>query len=168
MIEKTAYVVVIAARKLKPYFDAHQVIVLTDLPLKKSLDKIERSGRLAKWAIELNGYGIKYQARTTIKGQALADIFAECSYNPEARSNAQVWQLLTDGSSRNVGAGAGVVLISPEGKTIEYALKFLFRATNNEAEYEAAIAGLQLCKALEAKHVKLKMDSQLVVNQILG
>ena len=56
-----------AARKLKPYFDAHQVIVLTDLPLEKSLDKIERSGRLAKWAIELNGYGIKYQEGTAIK-----------------------------------------------------------------------------------------------------
>ena len=67
-----------------------------------------------------------------------------------------------------MGAGAGVVLISPEGKTINYALKFLFRATNNEAENEAVIAGLQLCRGLEAKHVRLRMDSQLVVNQILG
>lgn len=67
-----------------------------------------------------------------------------------------------------MGADAGVVLISPEGKTIEYALKFQFRATNNEAEYEAAIAGLQLCRASEAKYVKLRMESQLVVNQILG
>ena len=47
MIEKAAYVVIVAARKLRPYFDAHQVIVLTDLPLEKSLEKIERSGRLA-------------------------------------------------------------------------------------------------------------------------
>lgn len=67
--------------------------------------------------------------------------------------------MVTDGSSRNIGAGAGVVLISLEGKTIEYALKFQFRATNNKAEYEAAIVGLQLCKAIEAKHVKLRMDS---------
>ena len=67
LIEKTTYAVVVAVRKLKPYFDAHQVIVLTDLPLEKSLDKIERSGRLAKWAIELNGYGIKYQEGTAIK-----------------------------------------------------------------------------------------------------
>lgn len=59
-------------------------------------------------------------------------------------------------------------MIFPEGKTIEYALKFLFRSTNNEVEYEAAIAGLQICKALEVRHVRLRMESQLVVNQILG
>ena len=45
MIEKAAYVVIVAARKLRPYFDSHQVLVLTDLPLEKSLEKIERSGR---------------------------------------------------------------------------------------------------------------------------
>ena len=47
-------------------------------------------------------------------------------------------------------------------------MKFQFKATNNKAEYEAVIAGLQLCKALEARKVNLKTDSQLVVNQIKG
>ena len=61
-----------------------------------------------------------------------------------------------------------MALITPEGKIIEYALKFQFKATNNEIEYEAVIAGLQLCKALEAKRISLKTDSQLVVNQISG
>ena len=61
-----------------------------------------------------------------------------------------------------------MVLITPEGKVIEYDLKFQFKATNNEAEYEAVIARLQLCKALEARRIGLKTDSQLVVNQILG
>ena len=119
LIKKTAYAVVVAARKLKPYFDAHKVIVLTDLPLEKSLDKIERSDRLAKWSIELNGYGIKYQVRTAIKGQALVDIFVECTHNPELKKDTRIWQLLTNGSSRNVGAGARVVLISPKGNTKE-------------------------------------------------
>ena len=141
-------------------------MVLTNLPLEKSLEKLERSGRLAKWAVELNGLGVKYQPRNAMKGQALADIFVEWTTQDE--SEEPIWQLLTDGSSRLVGAGAGLVLITPEGKVIEYALKFQFKATNNEVEYEAVIAGLQLCKALEARRVNLKTDSQLVVNQILG
>lgn len=66
------------------------------------------------------------------------------------------------------GSGAGIVLISPEQKTIEYALKFMFKTSNNEAEYEAAIAGQELCISLEAEHVHLKTDSQLVANQIRG
>lgn len=49
MIEKVAFVVIVAARKLRPYFDAHQVMVLIDIPLEKSLEKIERFGRLAKY-----------------------------------------------------------------------------------------------------------------------
>ena len=51
MIEKATYAVIVAARQLRPYFDSHQVLVLTDLPLEKSLEKIERSGRLEKWAV---------------------------------------------------------------------------------------------------------------------
>ena len=97
--------------------------------------------------------------------QVLADIFSECVIQEESRE--PIWQLLTDGSSRLVGAGAGLVLTTPEGKIIEYALKYQFKATNHVAEYEAVIAGLQLCKALEVKRISLKTDSQLVMNQIL-
>ena len=116
--------------------------------------------------MELHGLRVKYQPRKAVKGQALADIFVEWTTQDE--SEEPIWQLLTDGSSRLVGAGAGLVLITPEGKVIEYALKFQFKATNNEVEYKAVIARLQLCKALEARRVSLKTDSQLVLNQILG
>jgi reverse transcriptase-like protein len=122
MIEKVAFAIIVAARKLRPYFDVHTVVVLTYLPLEKSLTKIERFGRLAKWAVELNGLGIQFEPRRAIKGQALADIFAEWVTKDE--SEEPIWQLLTDGSSRLVGAGAGLVLITLEGKVIEYALKF--------------------------------------------
>lgn len=144
MIEKVAFVVIVAARKLRPYFDAHQVMVLIDIPLEKSLEKIERFGRLAK-----------YQPKQAIKGQALAYFFVECVTQDE--SEGPIWQLLNDGLSRLAGVGARLVLITPEGKVIEYALKFQFKATNNEALYEAIIAGLQLCKALEVRRVSLKI-----------
>ncbi|XP_021740879.1 uncharacterized protein LOC110707181 [Chenopodium quinoa] len=63
------------------------------------------------------------------------------------------WTVFTDGSATVNGSGAGVVITSPEGKNFEYALKFSFKASNNEAEYEAAVAGLELCIALEAEHL---------------
>lgn len=169
LIEKRAYAVVIAARKLRPCFDSHQVTVLTDIPLEKSLEKIEKSGRMAKWAVELMGYRVKYQARTAIKGQALADLLAKCSYNEgDPDPKVPVWELHTNGSATSQGAGAGIVLVTPEGATLEYAIKFSFSATNNEAEYEVVIAGFELCKSVEAIRVKLMTDSYLVFNQIKG
>lgn len=167
LIEKCAYAVVMANKKLKPYFDAHPIVVLTDIGLDKSLEKLECSGRMLKWAVELSGFGIKYQLRTTIKGQALADFISECSYSEEGEVTP-AWQLHTDGSATSQGSGAGIVLVSPGGKVTEYALKFQFKATNNEAEYEAVLAGLELCKSLGAGRIKLFTDSQLVVNQIRG
>lgn len=168
LIEKAAYAVIIATRKLRPYFDAHEVVVLSDMPLEKALEKLDKSGRLTKWALELTAFGIKFQPRHAIKAQALADFLAECTYNEEPSDSPGPWQLYTDGSSTQAGAGAGVILISPEGDIIEYALKFQFKATNNEAEYEAVIAGLQLCLSMKATNVELCTDSQLVANQYRG
>lgn len=85
----------------------------------------------------------------------MAYFFVECVTQDE--SEGPIWQLLNDGLSRLAGVGARLVLITPEGKVIEYALKFQFKATNNEALYEAIIAGLQLCKALEVRRVSLKI-----------
>ncbi|XP_021719307.1 uncharacterized protein LOC110686982 [Chenopodium quinoa] len=137
-------------------------------PLEKVHDKVEKSGRLAKWAFELTEFSINYQPRAVIKAQALAYFLAECSYQETLDEEKKIWTVFTDGSSTVNGSGAGVVITSPEGKSFEYALKFSFKASNNEAEYEAAIAGLELCISSEAKHVCLKTDSQLVANEIRG
>ena len=83
-IEKLAYALVIAARKLCPYFQAHTVIVLNDKPLRQVLLKPEVSGWLTKWAIELSEYDLQYKPRTAIKAQALADFIAECTFSLEA------------------------------------------------------------------------------------
>ncbi|XP_021776322.1 uncharacterized protein LOC110740133 [Chenopodium quinoa] len=168
LLEKVVYAVVVAARKLRPYFDSHQIVVLTDQPLEKVLGKVEKSGRLTKWAFELTDFSISYQPRATIKAQALADFLAECSYQETLDEGKGTWAVFTDGSATVNGSGAGVVITTPEGRNFEYALKFSFKASNNEAEYEAAVAGLELCIALEAEHVCLKTDSQLVANQIRG
>ncbi|GAV59167.1 rve domain-containing protein/RVT_3 domain-containing protein [Cephalotus follicularis] len=79
-----------------------------------------------------------------------------------------LWKLSVDGSSCVSGSGAGLMLTSPNGWTIEYALRFGFKATNNEAEWEALIAGLTITKHLEVQKIDASSDSQLVVGLASG
>ncbi|KAK0583481.1 hypothetical protein LWI29_037424 [Acer saccharum] len=72
------------------------------------------------------------------------------------------WQLRVDRSSNTHGSGAGVVVSTPEGDSVEYALRFDFKATNNQAEYEALIAGLKVCTVLGADKVEIFSDSQVL------
>ena len=76
-MEKLAFALITASRKLRRYFQAHVIIVITDHPLKKVMNKLEATGRLIQWAIELSEFDIRYQPRNTIKTQALADFIAE-------------------------------------------------------------------------------------------
>ena len=64
------------------------------------------------------------------------------------------------------GAGAGLILVNPDGIIVEYALCFEFSTTNNGAEYEALIAGLKVAKELEVDRLQAYSDSQLVVGQV--
>ena len=76
-MEKLAFALITAARKLKPYFQAHTIVVLTDKPLRKVMSSPESAGRMALWAIELSEFDIWYRPRTAIKGQVVADFIAE-------------------------------------------------------------------------------------------
>ena len=67
-MEKLILELVTAARKLRPYFQAHTIEVPTEYPMKQVLHKPETSGRLMKWAIELSEFDIKYNPKTVIKG----------------------------------------------------------------------------------------------------
>ncbi|XP_038679442.1 uncharacterized protein LOC119980719 [Tripterygium wilfordii] len=67
LLEKLALALVVAARKLRPYFQCHSIVVVTNFPLRSILHKPELSGGMIKWAVELNEYDISYQPRTTIK-----------------------------------------------------------------------------------------------------
>lgn len=73
---------------------------------------------------------------------------------------------MVDGSSNDQGVGAWVILISLEGEEVSYAIKFEFKATNNQVEYEAFITGLKLVQALRAGKVKVWTNSQLMVNHL--
>jgi ribonuclease HI len=71
-----------------------------------------------------------------------------------------------DGSYTLKGTGAGVVLIPPEGDALKYAIQLEFPATNNIAEYEELINGLQLAKDLGIRRLLIRGDSQLVAKQV--
>ncbi|XP_076901088.1 uncharacterized protein LOC143555410 [Bidens hawaiensis] len=113
------------------------------------------------------------------QGPGLADFIAEIPQGKEeeCRKEAEppvdqqkdkVWKLFTDGASNDKGAGTGLRITNPEGQHFTYAIYLEFKSTNNEAEYEALLAGLRISKKLGAQHLEAHVDSMLVANQIDG
>ncbi|GJY33238.1 reverse transcriptase domain-containing protein, partial [Tanacetum coccineum] len=174
-MEKLVLALLSASRRLKRYFQAHTIIVITDQPIKQLLSKSEISGRMLKWKFELEGYDIQYRTRTSIKGQILADFIVERpdEESPdepmaEPKELPEPWTLFTDGSSYIDGSGARLILTNPEGVEFTYAMRFRFEATNNEAKYEALIAGLRIAEHKGIKNLQANVDSCLVANQVNG
>jgi ribonuclease HI len=106
-------------------------------------------------------------AKGSIKSQVLADFVLEMTSPPE-ETDKKPWTLSVDGASNIRGSGAGVILEGPDGVLIEQSLRFAFKASNNQAEYEALIAGMKLAKEMEVRNLQAKSDSQLVTNQVSG
>ena len=103
-LEKAILAVVHATRKLPHYFQAHTVVVLTQLPLKSVLKSADYTGRIAKWGTVLGAFDIKYMPRTSVKGQVLVDLIAEFAECPEEADMKQ-----SDMDEKSVG------LISTQG-----------------------------------------------------
>ena len=163
-MEKLIPALVIVARKLRPYFQAHTIEVPTEYSMKQVLHKPEASGRLMKWALELSEFDIRYKPKTAIKGHVLADFIMEftstvLAEDTRATPNLPIWKLSVDGAANAQGSGAGLIMTSLEGIDIEYALRFGFQASNNEAEYEAVISGLNLAHSLEVDQLEVCSDS---------
>ena len=113
-MEKLALTLVITSRKLRSGFHSHTIYILTNYPLRQVLQKLDGSGRLLKWAIELSKFDIEFVPRPAIKGQALADFIAEFTTLEDKRlkeapvvSTTKIpkWRLYVDGSSNEGGSG---------------------------------------------------------------
>ena len=103
------------------------------------------------------------------KGKCMQIFVAELSPGGEQEVEAgSRWLLSVDGSSNQQGNGAGIVLEGPNGVLIEQALRFAFRASNNQVEYEALIAGMLLAKEMGVQNLLVKSDSQLIRGQVSG
>ncbi|RVW58337.1 Gag-Pol polyprotein [Vitis vinifera] len=166
-MELTALALRSAAQKLRPYFQAHPVIVLTDQPLRNILHKPDLTGRMLQWAIELSEFGIEFQPRLSMKGQVMADFVLEYSRRPSQ-------------SQKQNETRSGGLCGSMEPHIIRIRCRTLLQsqrrapgashpagipASNNEAEYEAILSGLDLALALSVSKLGLS-DSQLVVRHV--
>src|SRR3954469_263194 len=161
------YGVYMAAKKLRPYFQAHLITVVSSAPLAEIMGSKDATGRRAKWAIEIASHGIQYEPRTAIKSQALAGFlvdWAETQYAPPA-PGPDHWRMHFDGSKMKNGLGDGIVLTSPKGDQLHYVPQIHFAASNNVAEYEALVHGIKLTKEIGIRNIECFGDSDLVVQQ---
>ncbi|KAL0313614.1 UNVERIFIED_CONTAM: Ribonuclease HI [Sesamum radiatum] len=102
-----------------------------------------------------------------MKAQALADFISELAeISVKDASKDRTWLLHVDGSSTTQGSGADIVITSPQGEDLEFAIKFGFKASNNEAEYEALVIGMRMAYEVGARHLLAYSDSQLIVKQV--
>jgi len=152
LVEKIALALLTVARRLRQYFQSHQVIVRTNHAIAKILRKPDLAGRMIAWSVELSEFGLKYEPRGSVKGQHLADFSA----------------FFVDGSSDRRNAGAGIVTEGSSDFSVDHSLQFKFKASNNQAEYEALIVGLRLAKDLGARKLRCNTDLRLVVGQVQG
>jgi ribonuclease HI len=135
------------------------------------LNNPSATGRVSLWGIELSPLDITYEKQKAIKSQILPDFTAEWLelQNAGPPDLSSVWTMYFDGSKRIQGAGASVVLISPQGDKLKYVLRMSFpQVSNNEAEYEALLHGMKRAKACGATRLKIFGDSNLVVQQVMN
>ncbi|GJT41533.1 reverse transcriptase domain-containing protein [Tanacetum coccineum] len=137
-LEKLALSLVNMTRRLRRYFEAHPVKVITDQPIKNILN-----------------------------GEREDEYFQSPEVPPEI-DDTEAWTLYTDGAASSKGSGAGLVLTGPSGAEYAYALRLTFASTNNEAEYEALLAGLRIARMMNVLWIEVKVDSKLVASQING
>ncbi|XP_057457130.1 uncharacterized protein LOC130748057 [Lotus japonicus] len=97
---------------------------------------------MVSWAVELSEFEITFERKVLVKAQVLVDFVNEMS-SSEKTMEVGEWSLSVDGSSNIKGSEAEIILEGPGGVTVEQSLKFDFKASNNQAEYEAIIAGLK-------------------------
>ncbi|GAA0162132.1 hypothetical protein LIER_18294 [Lithospermum erythrorhizon] len=147
---------------------------MTDQPIKRVMSNPVQSGRPTTWAVELSEFEIKYAPLAGIKEQVLADFIVENSIfsideaprQEKTPEEILKWTLVVDGASNDKRAGAGIFIQGADGEQFEYDLCFSFKATKNEAEYEAMVTGLQMTKALDINHLKVQWDSKLVIEHV--
>jgi ribonuclease HI len=129
----------------------------------------EATGRMGKWAAELNEFTIDYVHRSSIQSQALADFIADWTpgaHEEEINKDTEAWTVFYDGSWGTFGAGAAAVLVAPSKVKTCYVAKLDLSCTNNITEYEALLLGLRKLRAMGIRRAILKTDSQVISSHV--
>ena len=192
LLEKTCCALTWAAKRLRQYMLTHTTWLVSKMdPIKYIFEKPALTGRIARWQMLLSEYDIQYVAQKAIKGSILADHLAhqpledyqslkfdfpdedimavkdvEDSELEESLEPRAGWTLMFDGASNAIGHGIGAVLMSPKNFHLPFTAKLCFTCTNNMAEYEACILGLEEAIELKIKILEVFGDSALVIHQI--
>jgi ribonuclease HI len=181
--ERACLALVYASQRLRHYFLAHKIQLMTKShPIRSLLHRPVFFGRLAQWLLQLSQYEIITETPTAIKSQAIADLLAQflgedsSSISHEVPggvgeallADLAVWTLKFDGSSTSNSSGAGIVLIREDGETIAKSFKLDFSCSNNASEYEAYITGLAIAHEMGIKHLRVIGDSNLIICQAKG
>ncbi|CAL9000002.1 unnamed protein product, partial [Prunus brigantina] len=193
-IERLCLALYFTAVKLRHYMLPYTIYIIakTDL-IKYMLTRPMLRGRIGKWTLALTEFAFRYVPQKAIKGQAVADFLADhpgeeienmdsldianadlltrahtCLNNPIYSVHLTPWKLYFDGSKTDITSGAGIVLEEPLGIRHCYSFQLDFQCTNNRAEYEALIIGLEMLVELGIQSVEILGDSMLVLKQIAG
>ncbi|XP_039684984.1 uncharacterized protein [Medicago truncatula] len=196
MLEKTCCALAWAAKRLRHYMISHTTWLISKMdPIKYIFEKPALTGRIARWQMLLSEYDIEYRTQKAIKGSILADHLAHQpieDYQPikfdfpdeeimylkmkdcdepllgEGPDPESKWGLIFDGAVNAYGSGIGAIIVTPKDTHIPFMARLTFDCTNNMAEYEACIMGIEEAIDLRIKNLDIYGDSALVINQITG
>jgi hypothetical protein len=123
--QKLLYALLIMSRKLRHYFQDHKIVVPSSFPLGEIIRNRDANDHIVKWSVKLGEFEIEFCPRQAIKSQILADFVSEWTeiLMPPPKERPAHWIMYFDGALNLEGAGAGVLLISPQGEKIKYVLQ---------------------------------------------
>ena len=185
LLEKICCALAWVAQRLRQYMLYHTTWLIAKLdPIKFIFEKPSLSGRIARWQVLLSEFDILYVSQKAIKGSVIGDFLTERAnkeYEPmsfdfpnedlmtvlqiekEESPKKDGWKMYFDGASNALRHGVGTVLISPKENHCPFTAKLSFDCTNNVAEYEACVIGLQTAIEKKIKKLTVYGDSALVI-----
>ncbi|XP_077222150.1 uncharacterized protein LOC143855994 [Tasmannia lanceolata] len=183
-LEKTCLTLVWTTQKLSHYLLSQRIFLISQMdPMKYLFEKPALISNTAHWLLLLSEFDITYVTQKSVKGRIIAEQLADaptedkklsCEFPNEGiitirdTPNNTTWTMYFDGASNSRGRGIGIVLVSPRDEHIPIFIKLEFDCTNNMAEYEACIAGLEAALSVEVQDLDVYGDSLLLIYETNG